>query len=154
MRAARGSAARRRPRPGFGDVLEQHGELVAAEARGDVGAADGVVEPARELDEHLVARGVAERVVDGLEVVEVEEDHGRRACLARRAGDRVADLLGEHRPVREPGHGVVERLVRELGLERLALADVARVEQDAADVLVIDEVREQDLELPGRRRRG
>ncbi len=44
----------------LGDVLEQHGELVAAEARGDVGAADGFVEPARELDEHLVAGGVAE----------------------------------------------------------------------------------------------
>ena len=42
------------------DVLEQHGELVAAEARGDVGAADAVVEPARELDEHLVAGGVTE----------------------------------------------------------------------------------------------
>ena len=43
----------------------------------------------------------------------------------------------------------MERLVRELGFERLALADVAGVEQDAADVLVVDEVREQDLELAG-----
>ena len=100
-----------------------------------------------ELDEHLVAGGVAQRVVDGLEVVEVEEDHGRRALLAAGAGDRLADLLGEHRAVREPGDGVVERLMCELGLERLPLADVARVEQDAADVLVVDEVGEQDLEL-------
>ena len=44
----------------LGDVLQEHGELVAAEARRDIGAADGVVEPARELDEHLVAGGVAE----------------------------------------------------------------------------------------------
>ena len=66
----------------LGDVLEQHGELVAAESRGDVRAADAVVEAARELDEHLVAGGVAERVVHGLEVVEVEEDHRRRAVLA------------------------------------------------------------------------
>ena len=138
-----------RGRLALGDVLEQHGELVAAEARRDVGAADAVVEPARELDEHLVAGGVAERVVDGLEVVEVEEDHRRRARLAPGARDRLADLLGEHRAVRESGHGVVERLVGELGLERLALADVAGVEQDAADVLVVDEVREQDLELAG-----
>ena len=65
----------------------------------------------------------------------------------RGAGDRLAHLLGEHRAVGEPGDGVVERLVRELGLERLALADVARVEQDPADVLVVDQVREQDLEL-------
>ena len=68
---------------------------------------------------------------------------------ARRAGasDRLADLLGEHRPVGEAGDGVVERLMCELRLELLALADVARVEQDPADMLVIDQVGEQDLEL-------
>jgi hypothetical protein len=43
----------------------------------------------------------------------------------------------------------VERLMRQLGLERLALADVTRVEEDAADVRVVDEVREEDLELAG-----
>ena len=42
------------------DVLEQDRELVAAEARRDVGAADAVVEPPCELDEHLVARRMAQ----------------------------------------------------------------------------------------------
>ena len=84
-----------------------------------------VVQPPRELDQHLVARRVAEAVVDGLEVVEVEEDHRRRPAVAPAAGDRLPHLLGEHRAVGEPGDGIVERLVGELRLERLALADVA-----------------------------
>ena len=45
------------------------------------------------------------------------------------------------------GDRVVERLVGELLLERLALADVAAVEDDAADVLVVEQVGVQDLEL-------
>ena len=73
----------------LGDVLEQDRELVAAEARGHVGAARARVQPARELDQHLVAGGVAERVVDRLEVVEVEEDH-RGGALVRGARARRA----------------------------------------------------------------
>ena len=116
------------------DVLEQDRELVAAEARGGVDAAHGAVEPPRDRDQHLVADRVPERVVDLLEVVEVEEEHRERAVVAAPAGQRLARGLDEHRAVGEPGDGVVEGLVRELGLERLALADVAGVEQDAADV--------------------
>ena len=67
-----------------------------------------------------------------------------------RAHDRVLDAVGEQRAVGEARDRVVERLVRELVLERLALADVAAVEDDAADVLVLQQVRVLNLELePG-----
>ena len=66
---------------------------------------------------------------------------------------RVLDAVGEQRAVGEVRDGVVERLVGELVLERLALADVAAVEHDAADVLVLEEVRVLHLELEPRRRR-
>ena len=129
-------------------ALEQHGELVAAEAGGGVARADARRQPLRDLVEHLVAGRVAEAVVDGLEVVEVDEDDRQPVVLAPRAGDGVAHALAEQRAVGEVGHRVVERLVGELLLERLALADVAAVEDDAADVLVVEQVRVQDLELP------
>ena len=129
------------------DILEQDGEFVAAEACGDVGAADVGVEATCDLDEHIVPGRMSQRIVDRLEVVEVEEDDGRRATRAPRTRHRLAHLLGEHGAVGEPGDGVVERLVRKFRLEALAFADVARIEQDPADVLVIDEVGEQDLEL-------
>ena len=67
--------------------------------------------------------------------------------LAPAARDRVPHALGEQRPVGEPGDRVVERLMRELLLERLALADVAAVEDDAADVLVASRLVQLHLEL-------
>ena len=129
------------------DVLQEQRELIAAEARRRVAGANTRREALRHFDQHLVAGGVPEAVVDRLEVVEVEEHDGDALVLAPRAGDRVPDALGEERPVGEPGDRVVEGLMRELFLERLALADVAAVEDDAADVLVAEQVRAVELEL-------
>ena len=77
---------------------------------------------------------MAEAVVDGLEVVEVDEEHGDEVPPPRPALERVRDPLREERAVRETRERVVERLVRELLLERTALGDVARGDDDAADV--------------------
>ena len=93
---------------------------------------------------------MAEAVVDGLEVVQVDEHDADRRPPANRAHDRVLDAVGEQRPVGEARDRVVEGLVGELVLERLALADVAAVQDDAADVLVLQQVGVLDLELePG-----
>ena len=62
------------------------------------------------------------------------------------ASEGVLDAVGEQGAVGKAGHGIVERLVRQLLLERSALAGVAGVEHDAADVLVIAEVGGDDLE--------
>ena len=93
---------------------------------------------------------MTEAVVDGLEVVQVDEHDADRPAAADRAHDRVLDAVGEQRAVGEARDRVVESLVCELVLERLALADVAAVEDDAADVLVLQQVRMLNLELePG-----
>ena len=90
---------------------------------------------------------MAEAVVDGLEVVEVHEDDSELAVLPPGASHGMPHPLAEQRPVGQVGHRVVEGLVGELLLERLALADVAAVEDDAADVLVVEQIRVEDLEL-------
>ena len=69
------------------------------------------------------------------------------ALLAAAARDRVTDALDEQRAVGQAGDRVVEGLMGELALEGLALADVAGVQDDAADMLVAGQVGEQDLEL-------
>ena len=107
-----------------------------------------------DLEQHRVAGRVAEAVVDRLEVVEIDEDHGEPGVLAPGAQDRVPHALDEQRAVGEVGDGVVERLVGELLLEGLALAHVAAVEHDAVDVLVVEQVRVEHLELAHARRRG
>ena len=99
------------------DVVEQQRELVAADAR------DGVARPQRRLqalrDRHqqAVADKVAERVVDELEAVEVEEEHraAEVLALAPRAAQRQLEAVEEQRAVRQPGQGVVQRVVAELG---------------------------------------
>ena len=70
---------------GVGEALEQDRELVAAEPGRGVGAAEHRLQPGRDVDEEPVAHGVAEAVVDGLERVEVDEQH-RRGAIGSSAG--------------------------------------------------------------------
>ena len=66
-------------------LLGDHHELVAAEAPERVGLADDAVEPRGHRAQQLVAGVVAERVVDALEVVEVDEQRRDRRSGRRRA---------------------------------------------------------------------
>src|SRR2546423_317263 len=56
-------------------VLEQDRELVAAQPRGGVACPQAAAQARGDRDEQLVTGGVACRVVDGLEAVEVAEQH-------------------------------------------------------------------------------
>src|SRR5436190_1395552 len=51
-------------------------EFVAAEARDQAFGGDRVLDAARGAGDHLVARGVAEHVVDDLEAIQVDVQHG------------------------------------------------------------------------------
>jgi hypothetical protein len=82
-------------------------------------------QPARLLDpaqarrhppQQPVAGHVPERVVDELEVVEVDEQQRHGALAPARAGDRGAQPHVELRAVREAGQRVVEGEPAELGL--------------------------------------
>jgi hypothetical protein len=59
---------------------------------------------------------VAEAVVDDLEPVEVEHQHGGRAAPALGAGHRAVQPGGQQRPVGQPGQLVVEGEVLELAV--------------------------------------
>ena len=89
-------------------VLDQDRELVAAQARDEVGRAQHRLQPARQVHQQLVAGLVAEAVVDQLEAVEVEEHH-REALLrmALHARDRAHQLLVEVGAVRQLREAVV-----------------------------------------------
>ena len=125
-----------------GDAVEQHRELVAAEAGDGVRRADGRLEPARDRDQQPVSHVVAERVVDELEAVEVEEQHGGRGGRlgALGAADRLVEAVEEQHAVGQPGQGVVHRVVLEALLGLLAVGDVGLAADDAqrAAVLVAD----------------
>ena len=85
VRVARIRAAACSASAGIG-LLDDDRELVAAEPGDGVAGAGHDLEPLGDGHEQLVALGVAEPVVDGLEVVEVQEqDRGRSAPRPARA---------------------------------------------------------------------
>ena len=105
------SVARGGDLAGVVDVLEQDGELVAAEARHGVFASDGGADAAPDLDEDVVAGRVAEQVVDALEAVEVAEQHGEPAAAPLLHIDACSHAVHEQGTVREAGQRVVPRLM-------------------------------------------
>jgi hypothetical protein len=94
---------------------------------------------------------VAERVVDELEAVEVDEDDRGRGAIARPPSERVPDAVGEQRAVRQPRQPVVERLVAQPRLRRpqpLVPGEVGRGDRGLAAQVA------QQRALVGRERRG
>lgn len=105
---------------GLGVTLrEQDDEFVATEPSQHVLGSDLLAQALGELDQQLVAGGVAERVVDVLEMIDVEE--GQRDMTAVRAGiDRRRDQVAQLRAVRQAGENVVVGEPRDLGTRFLA----------------------------------
>ena len=106
-------------------VVEEDGELVAAEAGDGVAGPHAGLEPPGDRGEEQVALQVAEAVVDVLEAVDVEEEDREHGALAAPgAGDGEREAVHEQRSIRQPGQRVVEGLLGELLLEALAVGDV------------------------------
>ena len=93
---------------GAADVGADHDELVAAEPRDRVGRPDRLGQPSREGEQHLVAGGVAGRVVDQLEAVEIEHEDRHVDALAPAAPHRVAEPVERERAVRQVRERVME----------------------------------------------
>ena len=94
-------------------ALADDHELVATEPCDGVGSLQAPLDPPRDLDEQLVAGVVAQAVVDHLEAVDVEEQHGDLAGAPREAEESLAEAVEEERAIRQTGQRIVERLVLE-----------------------------------------
>src|SRR5207253_4829690 len=103
------------------DALDEYGELVASQPRHRIARAPRPFQAPRDLDEELVARAMAQRVVHHLEAIEVEEQHCKTAAAASlRAFERHSQALHEERAVRQSGERVVEGGMPELLLDAQA----------------------------------
>ena len=87
------------------DPGDEHGELVAAEAGRQVAGLQAAPQPLGHHPQDLVAGGVAEAVVDGLEVVQVQQEQGRCAGTDPLGGQRLPQPPGERGPVGQPVRG-------------------------------------------------
>ena len=105
-------------------VLEQDHELVAAQASDGVALPHRVLQPVAHGLEELVADGVAEGVVHILEVVEIDDEHGRDRAAATGACEQLVGAVEDEPAVWEPGQLVVQRLSDQL--VRLLVDEVER----------------------------
>ena len=111
------SALRRTAVPSSRPGQQDH-ELVAAPAADHVGVAHGARQPSGTFLQHEVAELVAERVVDLLEAVQVDEHHAQPGVEARAVEDRFVGqpfelaTVDEARSVRRSSPAVRASCVR------------------------------------------
>ena len=102
---------------GIAGVREYQRELVTAEPRREAGFARYLAQAFADLDQHAVTEIVAQRIVDGLEVIQVEEQHGdlrcRRVC-GTGGVEHFVQSLEQLTPVRQVGQWIVIREVPQL----------------------------------------
>ena len=81
------------------EILDDHHELVAAQAREQIGLAQRAGQRRGHPLQELVADAMAERVVDVLEAVEVDEQHADAMAAALGLRDRLRQALVQQQPV-------------------------------------------------------
>src|SRR5690606_24419623 len=115
--------------------LRQHDlELVAAEPAHLSLVADDLGEPSRRLLQKLVAHRMAERIVDRLEAVEVEQQQRAGLRLAHMVLERALEQFGDVEPVRKARQRVVARELVYLALRTLLLGEIGTAPAKAEEM--------------------
>ena len=105
---------------------EQHAEFVAAEPTDGVGIAHVAPDQQRNFRQKPVAGGMAEGVVDDLELVHVDEQQAHWPLITHRVLDPLAEFGVEPPAVHEPGQRVLVGELNELVLGALLLVGELR----------------------------
>ena len=118
------------------DAVVQHDdELVATEPASRPPSGNRRGEPLGHLLQHPIAHRMAEAVVDHLEVVEVDEQHGDLA--GRGGGEQPVEQADERRTIGEIGQVVVRRRVGEALCRSTLVGDVFDVGDGQRDAVVL-----------------
>src|SRR5204862_7372472 len=115
------------------DAGLDNGEFIAAEARSQVALADAGLAAPRHRLQKFVADMVPERVVDALELVDVDIEQGELLVAAVLLLLTLA-LLADQHAVRQVGQGIVMREVRDLLVGAAEFGDVVDDVDDVADL--------------------
>ena len=110
----------------IGRPEQQNGELVAAQTGDRVGAAQRLLQTRADLGQQPIADLVTEGVVDVLEAIEIQQQHGHLLARPLRVLDRLLDPVVEQGAIGQPGQRVVQRHALELGFLELAFGDIAQ----------------------------
>lgn len=128
------------------EVLQDHHELVAPQARGRVALADAQPEARGDLHQQLVSGLVAVGIVELLEVVEVDQQQRALVPATRTAAQGPLQAVEHQTPVGQPGQRIEEGELVDLVLLALALGDVLVETEDAHHLAAHADRRDQALE--------
>ena len=106
-------------------TLRDDHELVASEPGEGVRWAEMASESLRHLQQHSVSDTMAQRVVDDLEPVEVDIQHGQNPTASTQPAQTLVQPVHEHRPVGHSGEGVCQRLPLQRQVGPPTLLDIA-----------------------------
>ena len=126
-------------------IFEQESKFVTAEARRGVADAGHAPNPLSDCPQHLVADAMAERIVDRLEVVEIDEQHDDRIGVGTDHPQRVIHTVEKQRPVRESGQFVVERPVTQLSFQIALLGHITDRGDPAVDGVTTEQIGDRGL---------
>ena len=119
------------------ELFDHHHELVAAQARHGVDAAHAAAQALCHVLQQQVAHVMAQGVVQGLEVVQVDEQQRTALALALGAGQCLLHAVHQQHAVGQAGERVVEGQALHLALAGLARADVGVDLQDRRRLSVL-----------------
>ena len=108
---------------------EQHYELVAAQAGHGIFLAYAALQAGREHFQHRIADRMAERVVDVLEMIQIEIEQCATQIVASQQGDLLVETIQQQGAIGQVGQRVVVGQVVDLCLCLFQLADVAGDQQ-------------------------
>ncbi|HEY5113333.1 MAG TPA: hypothetical protein VIJ45_04410 [Coriobacteriia bacterium] len=94
-----------------GDVVEEDDELISTHASGGVTRPQHGANAQRHIDEQPITGGMAQGIVDHLEVVEIEEQDRETGLAPVCEAQAVGQTVPEEGAVRQAGQLVVERSV-------------------------------------------
>ena len=94
---------------GFADIGHDHGEFVTAHPRHGVALANPSAQPLRDLLQQEVAGGVAEAIIDALESVKVDPQHGGTTFVSPGVAQGLTHAVPEQVAVGQVGQAVVVR---------------------------------------------
>jgi hypothetical protein len=89
-------------------VLGQDDELIAVQAGHGVRGSEQMTEPARDRHQQLISDAMSVGIVDGLEAVQVKEQHGRRFLGPMAALQGMVEEFQRQRPVGQSGERIVQ----------------------------------------------
>ena len=121
-------------------------EFVGVEAGKRVLLAQGGAQALGDAAQQLVADAMAERIVDGLEVVEAEHQHRDLFRAAPRVQQDIVHLLAQQIAVRQPGQTVMLRHEGKPRLGALALGDIHQRQQHRG-LVVVDQLARIDRQI-------